>query len=79
MKMISTAIRLVAARRLQKLGWAVVHYAQATERACLSPSKFREDMAQAWIGRVVDHFGAFIRARDASRAARSIQQPGVTK
>jgi hypothetical protein len=69
MNKIATAIRIVAARRLQKLGWAVVHYAQAAERASLDPSQFREDVTGAWVGRVLERFASFNRARNAFRAA----------
>lgn len=63
-------IRLVAAQRLQRLGWALVHYAQAVERAIRSGEPYREDIAKAQRSGALARMAAFFRARDAFRGIR---------
>jgi hypothetical protein len=61
----NAAVRLVAARRLQQFGWALVHYAQGIERAILKNERFREEVAHAWYSKAFERFRSFVRARDA--------------
>jgi hypothetical protein len=66
----ASALRLVAARRLQLLGWSLVHYAQATERAIIKGEPHREDMARAQHAGAVERFKAFVQVRRSLRAPR---------
>lgn len=63
-------IRLVAAQRLQRFGWALVHYAQAVERAIKSGEPYREDIARAQRSGALERLAGFFRARDAFRGRR---------
>lgn len=61
----SKVIRLVAARRLQQFGWALVHYAQGIERAILKQESFREEVAHAWHSKAIARLLSFLTARRA--------------
>jgi hypothetical protein len=65
-----SVVRLLAAQRLQRLGWALVHYAQAVERAIRSGEPYREEIAKAQRNGALQRLTSFFRARDAFRGIR---------
>lgn len=64
------AQRLVAARRLQKFGFALANYAKGIERAILKRETHRERIAVALHERATERFQAFAAMRRMFRAWR---------
>lgn len=63
--------RLLAANKLEELGWAIVRYAQRVQRACALPERDYEPSVNSWWVRIIGRRAEFkyLRAKYLSGSA----------